>query len=211
MSPRNFNLSPAIIAGSRQWGCHYSNVSPRNTAMNLHSICISQFRSLRLIAAAFLFLICSISSVRAKSDTDVTIIKAEKVVIEDGVITIIGQARTRVRLISVKLPIKDNGPTWMGRPVSIVTIISDRATFVIKRPELNWSDPDGTHAEEKQKYMKTLNDGWKMSLDAAKELQAGREIGGIGFYAPDISIKGNLIDSIVGYGDLYPKGNEPEG
>jgi len=36
-------------------------------------------------------------------------------------------------------------------------------------------------------------------------LQEGKEVGRIGFYAPDIVIKGNMIDSITGSGFLYPK------
>lgn len=174
--------------------------------MNLHAICISPFRSLRLLAVVLLFLTCSMSSVRAASDTDVTIIKAEKVVIEEGIITITGQARTTVRLISDTVPVGGASSTWMGRPVTVAKIMSDRATFIIKRPELNFNDPDGTHTKEKEKTRKALDDGWEMSLAAAKELQAGREVGRIGFYEPDISIKGNLIDSIAGFGYLYPKG-----
>lgn len=173
--------------------------------MNLHAICTSTFRSLRLLAAAFLFLICLMSSVRAASDTDVTIINAEKVVIEEDTITIIAKARTTARLISDTLPVGGANSTWMGRQVEVVKVLSDRATFVIKRPKLNFNDPDGSHAEEKEKTKKMLDEAWKGSLSAAKDLQAGDEVGRIGFYAPDISIKGNLIDSIVGDGYLYAK------
>jgi hypothetical protein len=174
--------------------------------MNLHAICISPFRSLRILAVVLLFLTYSMSSVRGASDTDVTIIKAKKVVIAEGKITITGQARTTIRLISDTLPVGGNGSTWMGRPVAVVTVVSDRATFIIKRPELSFNDPDGTHTKEKEKSRKTLDDAWEMSLAAAKELQAGREVGRIGFYEPKISINGNLIDAIAGFGYLYPKG-----
>ena len=51
----------------------------------------------------------------------------------------------------------------------------------------------------------TTDRGWKRSLEAAKNLQAGNEVGRIGFYAPDMTIKGNLIDSMTGFGFLYPK------
>lgn len=37
------------------------------------------------------------------------------------------------------------------------------------------------------------------------DLQEGKEVGRIGYYTPDIDIKGNMIDSITGYGFLYPK------
>jgi hypothetical protein len=45
---------------------------------------------------------------------------------------------------------------------------------------------------------------WQDSLKNAKDLQAGKPVGRIGFYAPDIVIKGNMIDSITGRGFLYP-------
>ena len=45
-----------------------------------------------------------------------------------------------------------------------------------------------------------------MSLKAAKDLQDGKEVGRIGYYAPNMVIKGNLIDSITGFGFLFPKG-----
>jgi hypothetical protein len=37
-------------------------------------------------------------------------------------------------------------------------------------------------------------------------LREGKEVGRIGFYATDIVIKGNLIDSVTGSGFLFPKG-----
>ena len=47
---------------------------------------------------------------------------------------------------------------------------------------------------------------WQESLQPANDLQEGKEVGRIGFYAPDIVIKGNMIDSITGFGFLYSKG-----
>ncbi len=139
------------------------------------------------------------ATVQAKSDTDVTVIKAEKVVMGKNIITIVGKARIPSHTLNSKWP-GAGGTTWRA------TIDSDRATFVIKRPPLNFNDPDGTHGEEREKTRKVLDDAWEMSLTAAKELQAGREVGRIGFYEPEIRKKGNVIDSIVGFGYLYPKG-----
>jgi hypothetical protein len=51
-----------------------------------------------------------------------------------------------------------------------------------------------------------LDEAWNMSLKAAKDLQDGKEVGRIGYYAPNMVIKGNLIDSITGFGFLFPKG-----
>ncbi|MEO8615954.1 MAG: hypothetical protein ABI600_12495 [Luteolibacter sp.] len=168
--------------------------------MTFHTIYLIPYRSIRLLIAAVVVLTYSTAVVRAASDTDVTIIKAESVVIEDSAITIIGKGRATARLINA-----DGSSTWMGRTVTSVKIEADKATFVIKRPELNFNDPDGSHAEEKEKTKRMLDEAWASSLATAKELQAGREVGRIGFYAPDISIKGNLIDSIIGFGYLYAK------
>jgi hypothetical protein len=94
------------------------------------------------------------------------------------------------------------GTSW-----SATTIDSfERATFVIKRAPLNFNDHDGTHSEEREKIRKVLDDAWEMSVTAAKELRAGHEVGRIGFYKPEVSINGDLIDSITGFGYLYPKG-----
>lgn len=185
---------------------HNSINCAKNAAMNSHAIRINSFRALRILTVGLLFSTCSMFSVRAASDTDVTIIKVEKVVVEEGKITITAQARTTVRLIGDTPPAGGGGSTWMGRPVTVAEVMSDRATFIIKRPELNFNDPDGTHTKEKEMSRKALDDAWEMSLAAAKELHAGREVGRIGFYAPKISINENLIDAIAGYGYLYQKG-----
>jgi hypothetical protein len=42
-------------------------------------------------------------------------------------------------------------------------------------------------------------------LKTAKNFQNGKDVGRIGYWAPDIVIKGNMIDSITGNGFLYPK------
>jgi len=85
---------------------------------------------------------------------------------------------------------KYTGDNWQGMPVTIVEVISNKATFTIKRgPE---AAPGGV-----------LACTWQESLKAAKDLQEGKETGGIGFYAPDIIIKGNMIDSITGFGYLF--------
>jgi hypothetical protein len=65
-------------------------------------------------------------------------------------------------------------------------VICNNGTFTIKRrPE------------------SVLQEAWQGSLKAAKDLQDGKEVGRIGYYAPDIVIKGNMIDSITGQGFLY--------
>jgi hypothetical protein len=141
------------------------------------------------LAPVLAFLFLATASTHAASDADVTLIKARKVVIEEDVITIVAEAKTRITLIRDNHDPAYKGAQWMGRPVTSVHVKSDKATFIIKHPQ---------HAG--------LEHAWQMTLQAARDLQEGKEVGRIGYYAPDISIKGNLIDSITGFGYLYPKG-----
>ena len=144
---------------------------------------------LALVPALFTF----VASARAASDADVTLLKVKKVVIEEGVITIVvAEAKTRITLIRDDYDPKYTGDNWHGMPVTRVQVISNKATFMIQRPTS--AAPGGP-----------LTNTWQESLQAAKDLQEGKEVGRIGFYAPDIVIKGNMIDSITGSGFLYPK------
>jgi hypothetical protein len=142
---------------------------------------------LLLTAAVTAFLTFVAPSVQAASDADVTIIKAKKVVIEENTITIVAEAKTRITLIRDDHDPAFTGDTWHGMPVTRVQVICNNGTFIIKRPDT-----------------KTLPEAWKDSLKAAKNLQEGKKVGRIGYYAPDIVIKGNMIDSITGNGFLYP-------
>jgi hypothetical protein len=146
-----------------------------------------------LLVSALTFLLLATASLDAASDADVTIIKAQKVDIEESVITIVvAEAKTRITLIRDDHDPKFTGDTWNGMPVTRVQVISNKATFTIKRRAE--AAPAGP-----------LANAWQESLQAAKDLQDGKEVGRIGFYAPDIVIKGNMIDSITGFGYLYPK------
>ena len=132
------------------------------------------------------------ASTYAASDADITIIKAEKVVIENNTVTIVAEAKATITVTLGDPQPGHKGLRWQGRPATWVTIKADKATFIIRRP----------HPE-----LPTEDSAWKMTLDAAKALQEGKEVGRIGFYAPDIVIKENLIHSINGPGFLYPKGS----
>ncbi len=152
-------------------------------------------KSSNLLRASVLVLLTFLPlSARAASDADVTLLKVKSVVIEESLITIVvAEAKTRLTLIREDHDPAFKGDTWHGMPVTRVQVISNKATFTIKRgPE---AAPGGP-----------LVNAWQDSLKAARALQAGREVGRIGFYAPDIVIKGNMIDSISGAGFLYPKG-----
>jgi hypothetical protein len=148
-----------------------------------------------LLASVFALLLAFLApSAHAASDADVTLIKVKKVVIEESVITIVvAEAKTRITLIRDDYDPKYPGDNWHGMPVTRVQVISNKATFTIKR------GPEAAPGA-------SLANAWQESLKAAKELQDGKEVGRIGYYAPDIVIKGNMIDSITGFGFLYSKG-----
>ena len=142
-----------------------------------------------LPACALLFIA---TSVHAASDADVTIIKAEKVVIEENVVTIIAEAKTSLVTVSGDYKADYKGSTFMGRPSTWTTIKSDKATFVIRRP-------DSTRVGG------PLERVWGETLQNARDLQAGKEVGRIGYYTPEVVIRKNLITAIDGPGFLYAK------
>ena len=128
------------------------------------------------------------------SDADVTLIKVKQVVIDrDSIAIVVSEAKTRITLIEDEHDPAHKGDQWNGMPVTRVQVISNDATFTIKRP---------LEAAEGE----ILHQAWQQTLKTAKELQEGKEVGRIGFYAPHIVIKGNMIASINGPGFLYPKG-----
>jgi hypothetical protein len=142
---------------------------------------------MKMIFAATVSLTIVTASIHAASDADVTIIKAKKVVIEENTITIMAEAKSQITLIRDAHDPEFKGHTWHGMPVTRVQVVCNNGTFTIKRPD------------------SSLPNAWKESLQAARDLQEGKEVGRIGYYAPDIVIKGNMIDSIAGNGYLYPK------
>ena len=145
-----------------------------------------------LLASAVAWLVVA-ASVQAASDTDVTIIKAEKVVIEENTVTIIAEAKTSIITLSGDYKADYKGATFMGRPMNQITIKSDQATFIIRRPD---------SARKGQ----ALERFWDATLQTARDLQEGKEVGRIGYYTPEVMIRKNLIVSIDGPGFLYSKG-----
>lgn len=144
------------------------------------------------IAVVASFFVVLPTMARAASDADVTYLKVQEVVIEETVITIVvAEAKTSITLIRDDYDPAYTGDNWHGMPVSRVQVISNKATFTIKRPE-------------EAAPGRILANAWQESLRAAKNLQEGTAIGHIGFYAPDIVIKGNMIVSLEGPGFLYP-------
>src|SRR5436190_8626682 len=89
-------------------------------------------RPLRASVLALLLLFTA--SVRAASDADVTLLKVKKVVVEEAMITIVvAEAKTRLTLIRDGYDPKYKGDNWHGMPVTRVEVISNQATFTIKR------------------------------------------------------------------------------
>ena len=148
------------------------------------------FMTMKLFLAAALALLAA--SVQAASDTDVTFIKVQKVVIEDDVVTIIAEAKTSIITYSGDYQADYKGATFMGRPSTRTTIKSDKATFTIRR-------------EASAQPGRPLEKAWGQTMQAARDLQAGKEVGRIGYYTPEVVIRKNLITSIDGPGYLYPK------
>ena len=147
-----------------------------------------------LLASIVALLVLGAASVRAASDTDVSVIKAEKVVIEENAVTIIAEAKTSIITLSGDYKPDYKGATFMGRPMTQITIKSDKATFIIRRP---------APAQKGQ----SLEQFWEKTLQTARDLQEGKEVGRIGYYTPEVMIRKNLIVSIDGPGFLYSKGN----
>ncbi len=146
-----------------------------------------------LLKSVLMFLFFGAPLIHAASDADVTLQKVQKVTIEESVITItVTEAKTGITLIKGDHDPAYTGDQWNGMPVTRVQVISNEATFTIKQT----ADfaPGGALAHL-----------WKDCLKTAKDLQDGKEVGRIGFYHPDIVIKGNMITSITGGGFLYAK------
>ncbi len=147
----------------------------------------------------------ALARLQAASDTDVTILEAHHVVIEDQQVTIIAEALTTVIVVSADHDPSFRGTTFLGRASSRVTVKSDRATFIIQRSVPEFHDPEGTHARMREQVQKIADEAWAMTVQSATELKDGKPVGRIGYYHPEIVIKDNLIIAITGRGYLYPQ------
>lgn len=174
--------------------------------MKTHSCFLVLFPTWRRLGLGFALLLCSMVSGHAASDADVTIVKATKVVIEENAITIVAEARSLVTLISDDYKADYKGDNWHGFPVNRVKIASAKGTFIIKRqqPRVKQEGLSEAAAANFKAAEEVNAKSWEMTVTAAKNLQTGKKVGRIGFYAPDMVIKGNLIDSMTGIGYLYP-------
>ena len=164
----------------------------------------TEHRRRLLLTAVLGFLISATVSSQAASDTDVTILKAETVLIESNTVTIIAEATVSVMLTSGDYKPKGQGG---GRPGSQITVKADKATFTIQRQHLNLKakDLNGPNAAQAKATQEAFDKFWGWTVEAAKDLQAGKPVGRIGYYGPEIVIKNHLIHSISGPGYLYGK------
>lgn len=144
--------------------------------------------SLGSLSAIMAFLLGASPLVDGASDTDVYEIKAKSVTIEDGKIVITGEARIKMRVFTPGGAPAAGESQFLGRPAAWVEVLAEEATFTVRRP------PQG-----KEEWWQ------EMSVEAAKALRNGEEIGRIGFYRPEVTIRGNAVQAISGFGFIYPK------
>lgn len=152
------------------------------------------FRPANLVANTLAILIGTAiaQQCRAASDCDVKIIKVNSVKIEDDRITINAEASIGMVIITPELPKDGKSRRFTGRHSTWIRIKADEATFTVLRPG-----------------PKLNNKAWtEMSIQAAKDLKAGKEIGRIGYYRPDITIEKNQVRAITGKGYIYRKREE---
>jgi hypothetical protein len=125
----------------------------------------------------------------AASDCDVKIISVKNVKIEEDKITIQAEASVSMVVITPELPADGKSLRFTGRYSTRIKMKADEATFTVLRP-----------------HPKVDHKPWtEMTVKAAEALKAGKEIGRIGFYRPDITIRQNRIHAITGRAYIYPK------
>ena len=136
---------------------------------------------------AILISTVSIQECRAASDCDVEITKVKSVMIEDNKITVVAEANIGMVIITPELPKDGKSARFTGRHSTWIRIKADEATFTVLPPH-GRTEP------------------WKeMTMQAAKDLKEGKEIGRIGYYRPEIIIKENRIVMVTGKAYIYPK------
>lgn len=143
-----------------------------------------------LALITLVFLLAPSMHCSAASDTDVRDINPTKVVIEDNRIIITGDAAVSMVVIvpdNVKL---EKSLRFVGRNSTRANVDAREARFTVLRLASR----------------KGLDDeAWQMSVDAARALEAGKKIGRIGYYRPEVTIKKNRITAITGHAYIYPK------
>ena len=132
------------------------------------------------------------------SDTDVYLIKAEEVTFEEEKITIVGSARIKMVVIKDDHDPAYRGHQIWGRPAAWVFAKSDKATFVIHKPKPPIIRNKKLRPKNYELGLKNLEKAWQNSIQAAKDAQAGKPVGRIGYYKPSVTIRGNMVTTVDG-------------
>ena len=151
-----------------------------------------------LLAIVFLLSLTSFSASIENTTAEFT--KIHKVIIEKDIITILADATTTVIIVTET---KYRQRTYRKKPIASVHPKAYKATFIIKRTPLIYNDPQGTHAKEKAKVKKILDDLWEKTVAQAAILQAKKKGFGVSFYQPEITIKRSHVTQMIGPGVLY--------
>ena len=166
----------------------------------MHSYCRPALN--KILAPIVAFALCS-GATHAASDTDVWMTKVEEVVIADDSITIIGSAKIRTILYTEAGGLGYDGKmSRAGRPAIHFDSRTNRVTLVVRR-QIPVAKPGAPPIpEERLEKERVL---WAQNIALARELEAGKEIGRIGYYSPHLTVRDNMIESVSGFAYLYPK------
>ena len=159
-------------------------------------------RYLYRVATLLLFAV-AVPLGQAVSDTDVYLIKAETVTVEEEKITIVGSARLKMVVIKDDHDPAYKGHQIWGRPAAWVFAKADKGTFVIHKPKPPIIKNKKLRPKNYEKGLKNLEKAWQSSIQAAKDAQAGKPVGRIGYYKPTVTIRGNMVTAIEGNAYMY--------
>ena len=153
--------------------------------------------------AVLFFCVVAVPLGQAVSDTDVYLIKAEEVTIENEKITIVGSARLNMVVIKDDHDPAYKGHQIWGRPAAWVFAKADKGTFVIHKPKPRIIKNKNLRPKNYELGLKNLEKAWQSSIQAAKDAQAGKPVGRIGYYKPSVTIKGNMVTAIEGKAYMF--------
>jgi len=159
-------------------------------------------RCLYRVATLLLFAV-AVPLGQAVSDTDVYLIKAEKVTFEKEKVTIVGSAKIKMVVIEDDHDPGYNGHQIWGRPAAWVHAKADKATFVIHKPKPPVIKNEKLRPKNYEEGLKNLEQAWQSTLQAARDAQAGKPVGRIGYYSPEVTIRGNVVTAIDGNAYMY--------
>ena len=104
----------------------------------------------------------------AVSDTDVYLIKAETVTVEEEKITIVCSARLKMVVIKDDHDPAYKGHQIWGRPAAWVFAKADKGTFVIHKPKPPIIKNKKLRPKNYEKGLKNLEKAWQSSIQAPR-------------------------------------------